>query len=58
MPEYSIRVYFHSFCDVTVKAKDEERAILIADNMVGTTEVEEKIKENLIQEGIEILEVK
>ena len=60
MKKYSVRLYFHSFVDVTVEAENEQEAYEEADLVVSDNtnkEINEELLGNLIQEEHDVTEL-
>ncbi len=60
MKKYSVRLYFHSFVDVTVEAENEQEAYEEADLIVSDNtnkEINEELLGNLIQEEHDVTEL-
>ncbi len=60
MKKYSVRLYFHSFVDVTVEAENEQEAYEEADLIVSDNtnkEINDELLGNLIQEEHDVKEL-
>lgn len=60
MKKYSVRLYFHSFVDVTVEAENEQEAYEEADLVVSDNtnkEINDELLGNLIQEEHDVKEL-
>lgn len=60
MKKYNVRLYYHSFVDVTVEAENEQEAYEEADLIVSDNtnkEINEELLGNLIQEEHDVTEL-